>query len=120
MSNDKARLLIRGVASQLPNGSDLRKQLEWADEILANSEQSPVKDDSNHLLFPLPIFRRYKGKLYDGQLLKGWRVKFKGKVYNTPSAAAVHISGHPENGWRIWRYIDESSNEETPIDRLRE
>ena len=49
MSNEKARLLIRGVANQLPNDSDLRRQLEWADEILANSQQSPIKTELNRL-----------------------------------------------------------------------
>jgi len=120
MSNEKARLLIRGVANQLPNDSDLRRQLEWADEILANSEQCSINSEPDGLSFPLPVFRRYKGKLYNGQLLKGWKIRMNGKVYESPSAAAVHISGHPENGWRTWRYIDESTNEEMPIAKLRE
>ncbi len=119
MSNEKARLLIRGVANQLPNDSDLRRQLEWADEILANSQQSPIKTELNRLSFPLPVFRRYKGKLHNGQLLKGWRIEMNGKVHPSPSAAAYHISGHNENGWRVWRYVDEPNNEEQPIARLR-
>ena len=119
MSIEQARLLIRGVANQLPNGSDLRRQLEWADEILTDSEHEPITTGPSGLSFPIPVFRRYKGKLYNGQLLKGWRIEMNGKVYSSPSAAAVHISGHPENGWRLWRYIDESNNEEQPIDRLR-
>ncbi len=120
MSNEKARLLIRGVAIQLPKDSDLRRQLEWADEILANSEHEPLTSEPRGLSFPIPVFRRYKGKLYNGKLLKGWRIEMNGKVYPSTSAAAVHISGHPENGWRMWRYFDESTNEEQPIDRLRD
>ena len=119
MDSEKVRLLIRGVANQLPNGSDLRKQLEWADEILTNSEHVPITNELSGLSFPIPVFRRYRGKLYNGQLLKGWRIEMNGRVYPSPSAAAVHISGHNENGWRIWRYIDESNSEEQPIDRLR-
>ncbi len=119
MSIEKARLLIRGVANQLPSGSDLRRQLEWADEILTNSEHEPITTGPSGLSFPIPVFRRYKGKLYNGQLLKGWRIEMNGKVHPSPSAAAVHISGHPENGWRMWRYVDESNNEEQPIERLR-
>ena len=119
MPDEKARLLIRGVVNQLPNGSDLRRQLEWADEILANSEHEPITTEPSGLSFPIPVFRRYRGKLYNGQLLKGWRIEINGKVYPSPSAAAGYISGHNENGWRMWRYVDEPNNEEQPIDRLR-
>ena len=119
MPDEKARLLIRGVVNQLPNGSDLRRQLEWADEILANSEHEPITTEPGGLSFPIPVFRRYKGKLYNGQLLKGWRIEMNGKAHPSPSAAAYHISGHNENGWRVWRYVDESNNEEQPIARLR-
>lgn len=117
MSIEKARLLIRG-ANQLPDGSDRRSLLAWADEILANSENQALAEPSG-LSFPIPVSRRYKGKLYSGRLLKGWRIEMNGKVYPRPSGAAGHISGHFENGWRVWRYIDESNNEEKPIDRLR-
>lgn len=118
MSNEKARLLIRGVANQLPNGSDLRRQLEWALEILANSEHEPITTEPSGLSFPIPVFRRYKGEFYSGQLLKGWRIQLNGEVYRSPSAAAVAISGHSEDGWRVWRYVDESNNDHQ-IDRLR-
>ena len=118
MSIDKARLLIR-VANQLSDSSDRRSLLAWADEILASSENEAITAEPSGLLFPVPVFRRYKGKRYDAKLLKGWRIKLNGKIYKSLSAAAVHISGHPENGWRMWRYIDESTNEEQPIDRLR-
>jgi hypothetical protein len=115
MPIDKARLLIR-VANQLPDSDDRRALLAWADEILAGAEGIP---EPGQLNFPIPVFRRYKGKLYQGQLLKGWRIQLNGKVYPTPSAAAVHVSTHNENGWRMWRYIDESTDKEYPIERLR-
>jgi len=118
MSNEKVRLLIR-VAKQTNNDSDRKALLELADDLLAEEETSSGTDDSERVRFPIPIFRRYKGQLYEGRLLKGWRVQHNGKVYNTPSAAAVFISGHPENGWRMWKYYDETSNREEPVDRLR-
>ena len=118
MSIENARLLIR-VASQIKDESDKKALLELADEILANRENAVGISNPMQIEFPIPIFRRYKGKLYEGSLLKGWKIKFNGKTYDSPSAAAVFISGHPENGWRMWRYIDESSSAEQPIDRLR-
>lgn len=118
MSIERARLLIR-VANQLPDSSDRRSLLAWADEILAISQNEPVAVEPTGLSFPIPVFRRYKGKTYNGQLLKGWKIELNGRVYPSVSAAAIHISGHNENGWRSWRYIDESSGGEHTIDTIR-
>ena len=115
---DKARLLIR-VAQMQPEGVDRKALLAWADEILADSPQHMTNRSTKQLTFPILIFRRYKGTEYSAELLEGWRVKLQGNVYSRPSAAAGHISGHQENGWRMWRYIDESTNKEQPIDNLR-
>jgi hypothetical protein len=117
MSIEKARLLIRGVTGQLPEGSDLRRQLEWADELLANTENKTNSSSTNGRSFPIPVFRIYKGKRFDAQLLKGLKIEMKGEKYS-PSSAAGRISGHPENGWKVWRYVDANS-EEQPIDKLR-
>ena len=118
MSIEKARLLIR-VSNQINDESDRKALLALADEILAKKENVAAINNSVQVKFPIQIFRRYKGKLYEGLLLRGSKVEYNGKVYDSPSAAAVFISGHPENGWRMWRYIDDSSNTEKPIDRLR-
>ncbi len=93
--------------------------MAWADEILAGTQVNASTIGSQQLNFPIPIFRRYKGTNYPAQLLKGWRIQLNGKVYPTPLAAAVHISGNFENGWRVWRYLDEATNKEQPIDVLR-
>ncbi len=118
MSIEKARLLIR-VANQIPDSPDRRTLLVWADEILAGSDGVIVAAPSTEGKFPIRIFGRHKGNQYEGQLLRGWRVQFDGKTYDTPSAAAVHIIGYNVNGWRWWRYLDESTGKEQPIDRLR-
>ena len=117
MSNEKARLLIR-VAKQTTDDNDRRALLELAEDLLAQDTGLGL-DHSEQMQFPIPIFRKYRGQLHEGSLLKGRRVQYKGKVYPSPSAAAVFISGHPENGWRVWKYYDELSNKEEPIDRLR-
>ena len=117
MSIEKARLLIR-VANQIDDPFDKKALLSMADEILANREGSIISDKQK-IEFPIPAFRRYKGHLYRGNLIDRWRIEINGDVFSSPSSAAGHISGHPENGWRMWRYIDESSNSEEPIDRLR-
>ena len=118
MSIERARLLLR-VANQLSDDSDRRSLLAWADEILANSQNEAITTEPSGLSFPISVFRRYKGKLYNGKFLKNRKIEMNGKQYS-PSAAAGQISGHLENGWKVWRYVDASNNEEHPIDRLRD
>ena len=47
------------------------------------------------------------------------RVRFKGKLYGSPSAAASAIRKHPTNGWSFWHY-ERGPNDWVPIDQLRE
>lgn len=118
MSIERARLLIRG-ANQTNNDSDRKALLVWAEEILENGGNKSIIDNPEQIKFPIRIFRRYKGELHEGRLLKGWEVEYKGKVFHRPSTAAGFISGHFENGWKVWKYINESNGTEQPIDRLR-
>jgi len=118
MSIEKARLLLR-VANQIPDGSDRHHLIAWADEILANSQNEAKTTELGRPSFPILVFRRYRGKLYNAKFLKNRRIEMNGKQYS-PSAAAGQISDHLENGWKVWRYVDESNNEEHPIDRLRD
>lgn len=81
----------------------------------------------------IPIFARYKDERHEAELDvdridRGGRpcVLMEGKWWTT-SESAIHIKKtstnppkRPEtNGWDFWKYIDESSNIEQPIDRLR-
>ncbi len=118
MSIDRARLLIR-IANQIADSEDRQTLLAWADEILVGAQVTGDTDKSQQLSFPISVFRRYKGRLYQGQLLQGWRIQLNGKVYPSPSNAAFHVSGHSENGLRVWRYIEESTGEEQPIKKLK-
>ena len=118
MSIERARLLIR-VANQISNESDKEALLKFADELLAgkmneNKIMNTAKDSST-----IPIFRKYKCKIYNASLLKGGRVEFNGEEYKSPSGAASKISGHNENGWIMWRYIEKSGNNDEPIEKLR-
>ena len=81
----------------------------------------------------IPIFARYKGERYEAELdvdridgRRGKCVWMEGEWCST-SGSAVHIVKTSKNppkrpetgGWDFWKYIDESSNTEQPIDRLR-
>ncbi len=116
---EKARLLIR-VANAMPDGGDRRALLAWADEILsAIGDLGQVSSTGQQVQFPVPIFRRYKGKEYRALLLEDFRVQVNGKIYGSPAAAATAVSGHNENGWRIWRYKHEPTSEVRSIDDFR-
>ena len=43
----------------------------------------------------------YRGKTYLGRV-EGGALVLSGKGYDTPSAAAMSITGNPVNGWTFW------------------
>ena len=64
----------------------------------------------------LPIFARYKNEKYDAELnvdrINGGRgacVRFRGQ-WQSPSAAAMLITGTRVNGWRFWKSFREDGS----------
>ena len=51
-----------------------------------------------------PLRMSYKGKRHRATLKPDGTVKFKGKVYNSPSGAARVLLKRAVNGWDRWRY----------------
>ncbi len=115
MSIENVKMLIR-LAAQEKVETDRNALLSLALTELAKVEE---KNSDQPLRFPIEIFKRYKGQTYYAHLLEGWKVGYQGNVFSSPSAAAVSISGHNENGWRMWRYNDTETKKEYPIDKLR-
>ncbi|MDE0119169.1 MAG: GIY-YIG nuclease family protein [Bdellovibrionales bacterium] len=61
-----------------------------------------------------PLRKIYKGKTYRATLLKSGKIKYKKKLYNTPSPAAnaivhKHSPNTAVNGWHFW-FIKDSEN----------
>ena len=55
------------------------------------------------------IYRTYKGKRYEGEILVDGKIKLEnGVIVNSLSKAATYISGKSENGWIIWKYQNEN------------
>jgi len=51
------------------------------------------------------IYTKYKGKDYKAKVLPSGSVKYNGKLYRTPTGAAmVIISRGAINGWNFWKY----------------
>ncbi len=47
---------------------------------------------------------RYMDKLHKATVRKDGTISYRGKIYNSPSAAAHAIIGHAANGWYCWNY----------------
>lgn len=45
--------------------------------------------------------KTYKGSTYSARV-EGGALSLNGTRYQSPSAAAVAITGNPVNGWRFW------------------
>jgi hypothetical protein len=61
----------------------------------------------------------YKGRTYYASIADGvWRDS-EGHARNSPSEAAVKITGKHWNGWRFWYCLRPGDTEWTLIDRLR-
>lgn len=52
----------------------------------------------------IPIRMRYRKRLYKATIRPDGTVRFRGKQFRSPSAAATAVSKRPMNGWSWWRY----------------
>lgn len=66
----------------------------------------------------LPLMGRYKGKVYRATLRKDGYISFKGRLYDSPSAAAKRVIKHAANGWAFWHYKEGAKNW-PPLSELR-
>ncbi len=69
----------------------------------AQAELSPADWVAKGVRFPTGTeFRaNYKGQICTGRV-EGGTLKVNGQPYDSPSAAAVAITGSAVNGWRFW------------------
>ena len=89
---------------------------------LTTSERS-----NNKSIFPvgLKIYKKYKNIRLEAEIIENNKIKFNGKIYNSPSSAAVAAiqsagSKRPtEDGWRFWKYKDPKTGKEELLDELR-
>lgn len=47
---------------------------------------------------------RFRGKWQTARLRRDGRIRYRGKLYDSPSAAAVAACKRPTNGWSFWTY----------------
>ncbi|HUS88457.1 MAG TPA: hypothetical protein VMW91_03660 [Desulfosporosinus sp.] len=55
------------------------------------------------------IYRKYKGKMYKAWIFSNGRIRYDGKIYDSPSTVgSVVRGGKSTNGWRFWKYKNKS------------
>ena len=68
----------------------------------------------------IEIFTNFKGQEYCAIYFSPTKVIYNDKIYKSPSAAGMEVqSGMPVNGWKFWKFKDESDGKIYPLDRLR-
>ncbi len=55
----------------------------------------------------IPLRGRYKGQVHRASLLTNGKIRFDGKMFDSPSAAAEAARGRGTNGWHFWTYRNE-------------
>lgn len=53
-----------------------------------------------------PLIGRHKGRKFKASLLRSGVIRFNGKLYESPRAAARAAVGRPISGWSFWHLRD--------------
>lgn len=102
------------------------------DELLGQTDQKKGearpdrKDDARtpslaeHVTRPIPLRARTRGQTVTARLRRDGRIRFNGKLYNSPSLASQAARGNKSavNGWYFWRY-ERAPGDWVPLDILR-
>ena len=105
--------------------AERREPLTWAEELITNGDEVRAEQAStvptraaDRSPYPIDIFAVFKGRRCEAQMKAPDLVDYEGKVYSSPSAAGIAVTGYNVNGWRFWKYVDPAGREAI-IDRLR-
>jgi hypothetical protein len=60
----------------------------------------------------------YKGKTYEAKVLANGKIRYKGKLYTSPSEPATKIRGNNTDGWHEWKY-QRSNGDWVKLNELR-
>lgn len=66
----------------------------------------------------MQIRKAYKGRIYRAVVRADGTIRFMGRVFNSPSLAAVAVAHRPINGWHWWKY-EAAPGEWVRLDALR-
>jgi hypothetical protein len=91
--------------------------------VMPEPERSSKNDSSvplaEYVSKPFPIRYTYKGRIHRGHVRRDGRIRFKSRLYNSPSKPASRIrGGEAANGWFCWQY-ERAPSDWVPLDTLR-
>jgi len=86
--------------------------------LLGNQPKKPASQGRGSKLRRTKLKAWYKGKVYRALLLKGGKVRYKRRVYESPSAAAAKVVKGASNGWIFWKY-QRAPGDWVTVDHLR-
>jgi hypothetical protein len=58
----------------------------------------------------MPLIAQYRNKRFKATLLRSGFIRYRGKLYENPRAAARAAMKRPRNGWSFWRFKDHEGN----------
>lgn len=106
---DKGTSLLKQLQASVKE-----RQQEEFDTMFGNARISPKRTAGNDKhSFALDglvqkktaLYRTYKGKEYRALLTRRGKIKFNGRIFDTPTAAAMTIVNRKAvNGWTFWYY----------------
>jgi len=73
---------------------------------------------AEYLTSPFDIRAQYKGRTFHARVRRDGRIRFRGKTYNSPSAAGTAVSKHACDGWWFWEY-ERAPGDWVRLDELR-
>lgn len=103
------------------NLKNMEKSFEPKPEVII----SKYSNKKNVLPEGLKIYKEYKNIRLEAEIIENNKIKFNGKIYNSPSSAAVAAiqstgsKRSTEDGWRFWKYKDPKIGKEELLDELR-
>lgn len=96
------RLMGRNRKAKRRSTANARKQLRKRD---SDQKSKAVRlPPLSGLLRRGRLRATYKAVTYTANVRSSGRIRYKGKLYNSPSEAAEAICGRAVNGWYFWRF----------------
>jgi hypothetical protein len=53
---------------------------------------------------------KFKGQPYQAQVIEDGKIKFGERIFNSPSMAAIFVTGGQKDGWLFWKYKNEKED----------
>jgi len=120
-SEDMRRRFARDVRSQMRDEltSLLGKRAPQKEDEEEEREEGKQPVLAQYIKGPVKLQAHYKKKIIKAQVRRNGSIRFKGKIYWSPSlAGAAACERRSCNGWRFWKY-ERAPGDWVPLNELR-